>query len=88
LGECEHISLPFSELADGKISWFVYLIRLTKKFSRVQRDAVVEAMGKRGIAKAAHTPAADGVRYKGKKRNGESIRRYTTLAPAPGASRF
>ena len=50
LAECEHISLPLSELADGKITWFVYLIRLTKKFSRAQRDAVVEAMGKRGIA--------------------------------------
>jgi perosamine synthetase len=50
LGGCEHIALPFSELADGKITWFVYLIRLTKKFSRGQRDAVVEAMGKRGIA--------------------------------------
>jgi perosamine synthetase len=50
LSESEHISLPLSKLADGKISWFVYAIRLAERFSRVQRDAIVEAMGKRGIA--------------------------------------
>jgi perosamine synthetase len=50
LGECGHISLPLSGLADGKISWFVYVIGLAEKFSRVQRDAMVEALGRRGIA--------------------------------------
>jgi len=47
---CQQILLPLSELADGRISWFVYVIRLAKEFSYAQRDAVVEAMGKRGIA--------------------------------------
>jgi perosamine synthetase len=42
--------LPLSQFADGRISWFVYVIRLAEKFSRAQRDAIVETMGKRGIA--------------------------------------
>jgi len=50
LATCSEFVLPLSQLADGKISWFVYVIRLAEKFSRVQRDAIVEAMGKRGIA--------------------------------------
>jgi perosamine synthetase len=44
------ILLPLPDLADGRISWFVYVIQLAKEFSRAQRDAVVEAMKKRGIA--------------------------------------
>jgi perosamine synthetase len=44
------ILLPLPDLADGRISWFVYVIQLAKEFSRAQRDAVVEAMRKRGIA--------------------------------------
>jgi perosamine synthetase len=50
LRACGQILLPFSELADGRISWFVYAIRLAKEFSCAQRDAVVQAMRKRGIA--------------------------------------
>jgi perosamine synthetase len=46
--------LPLSQFAEGKISWFVYVIRLAEKFSRAQRDAIVEAMGKQGIACARY----------------------------------
>ena len=46
--------LPLSQIADGKISWFVYVIRLAEKFSRAKRDAIVETMGKRGIACARY----------------------------------
>ena len=42
--------LPISQFADSKISWFVYVIRLAEKFSRTQRDAILEMMGRRGIA--------------------------------------
>jgi dTDP-4-amino-4,6-dideoxygalactose transaminase len=44
LRACRQILLPPSELADGRISWFVYAIRLAKEFSCAQRDAVVQAL--------------------------------------------
>jgi perosamine synthetase len=34
----------------GRISWFVYPIRLTKEFTRADRDAVCSSMLRRGIA--------------------------------------
>jgi perosamine synthetase len=36
--------------AVGRISWFVYPIRLTKEFIRADRDKVCESMLRRGIA--------------------------------------
>ncbi len=50
LAACGELLLPLSQLADGKISWFVYVIRLAEKFSRAQRDAILEAMSHQGIA--------------------------------------
>ncbi len=43
------ILLPLWDFPDGKISWFVYVIRLADHFSRQQRDAVVDAMAKSEI---------------------------------------
>jgi perosamine synthetase len=54
LAACTELVLPLSQFAYGKISWFVYVIRLAEKFSRAQRDAIVETMGKRGIACARY----------------------------------
>jgi perosamine synthetase len=34
----------------GRISWFVYPIRLTKEFARADRDRICESMGHKGIA--------------------------------------
>ena len=44
-----HIELPPAEADDGKISWFVFVVRLAKEFQGARRDAVVAAMQERGI---------------------------------------
>jgi perosamine synthetase len=44
LARCKEIVLPTSELPQGKISWFVYVIRLSESFTRVQRDAILKMM--------------------------------------------
>ena len=47
---CTDLTLPLLDLADGKISWFVYVVRLAARFSRAQRDRIIAAMAERGIA--------------------------------------
>lgn len=42
--------LPLTEIADGRISWFVYVIRLSDSFTRHDRDRIVSDLHKRGIA--------------------------------------
>ena len=50
LGDLPGLTLPPVELADSRISWFVYVVRLTSHPDRAQRDAVVTLLQKRGIA--------------------------------------
>jgi perosamine synthetase len=33
----------------NKLSWFVYVVKLSKKFSGIKRDKIIKEMGKRGI---------------------------------------
>ena len=40
LENCTNVMLPPASVPHGRISWFVYVIRLHKKFTRGQRDAV------------------------------------------------
>lgn len=41
--------LPPLELRDARISWFVYVVRLSERFGREQRDAIARALQARGI---------------------------------------
>jgi perosamine synthetase len=44
------LNLPPSTLPDRKISWFVYVVRLSSRFNEVHRDWIVNEMKSRGIA--------------------------------------
>ena len=44
-----HLILPDIEFPNGRISWFVYVIRLNENFTRQQRDFVWREMQKSGI---------------------------------------
>jgi perosamine synthetase len=41
--------LPSLAVAGGRVSWFVYVVRLGERFTRAQRDRVVLEMRERGI---------------------------------------
>jgi perosamine synthetase len=41
--------LPENEIPGGKISWFVYVVRLDENFTRAQRDSIIGEMQKKGI---------------------------------------
>jgi perosamine synthetase len=43
------LRLPSLSVPNRRISWFVYVVRLTRDFSQCQRDWIVEAMNARGI---------------------------------------
>jgi perosamine synthetase len=42
LGNCTDVVLPPAYVPQGRISWFVYVVRLHERFTRAQRDAVLE----------------------------------------------
>ena len=44
-----HLVLPDIEFPNGRISWFVYVVRLQSHFTRAQRDAIVVEMNRAGI---------------------------------------
>lgn len=50
LADVPGLVLPPLELAGSRISWFVYVVRLSDQFSREQRDAVVRMLQGRGIS--------------------------------------
>jgi perosamine synthetase len=50
LGHEPELRLPLMTLPDGKISWFVYVIRLGGRFNEIHRDRIVNEMKLRGIA--------------------------------------
>ncbi len=49
LKSCRNLILPELTVKDGKISWFVFVVRLREKYSRHERDLVVAEMQRRGI---------------------------------------
>jgi perosamine synthetase len=49
-----HIAAPPARAEGGRISWFVYVVRLAKQFQGARRDAVVAAMHARGIGCARY----------------------------------
>ena len=50
LAKLEGVIPPPTTSALGRISWFVYVVRLSHEFTRSDRDRICRAMGKRGIA--------------------------------------
>ena len=49
LKENSHLILPDIKFSNGRISWFVYVIRLNENFTKNQRNFVVNEMQKNGI---------------------------------------
>ena len=43
------LKLPLQEVPGGRISWFVYVVRLGDRFTQQQRDWIWKEMGSRGI---------------------------------------
>jgi len=46
----ENLRLPPLEVPRRKLSWFVYVVRLSGSFSQIHRDWIMNAMHRRGIA--------------------------------------
>lgn len=49
LSEISEVVVPYVSPDTTKMSWFVYVIRLTDKFSKFERDHIIEELGKRDI---------------------------------------
>ena len=48
LGEFSEVEIPY--VSSGvKMSWFVYVVRLSKKYSQRERDKIIKAMARSGI---------------------------------------
>ncbi len=50
LAERTNLILPQSNLSDSRISWFVYVVRLSEEYSQVDRDSVMRQLAATGIA--------------------------------------
>jgi perosamine synthetase len=44
-----HLVLPEIDFTGGRVSWFVYVVRLKENFTRAQRDSIVTRMNRSGI---------------------------------------
>ncbi|MGA9507193.1 MAG: DegT/DnrJ/EryC1/StrS family aminotransferase [Candidatus Sulfotelmatobacter sp.] len=42
LANCPDVELPPASVPEGRISWFVYVVRLHERFSRVERDTILK----------------------------------------------
>ena len=49
LAQNQHLILPEINLLNGRISWFVYVVRLKDNFTRARRDSIVAEMNRAGI---------------------------------------
>jgi perosamine synthetase len=49
LKENQNLRLPALALPNRRISWFVYVVRLSEKYSQLHRDGIVREMNRRGI---------------------------------------
>lgn len=49
LGRRPEFKLPLLDISSGRISWFVYVIRLGMQFTQLDRDWIVREMHSRGI---------------------------------------
>ncbi len=44
-----HLVLPEIDFPRGRVSWFVYVVRLNENYTRAQRDSIIVEMNRRGI---------------------------------------
>ena len=44
-----HLITPEIDFPNGRVSWFVYVVRLRENFTRIQRDSIVSQMNQAGI---------------------------------------
>jgi perosamine synthetase len=51
-----HVIVPELQILEGRVSWFVYVVRLSDAFRHEERDRVVERMMERGIACGRYFP--------------------------------
>ena len=49
-----NLLLPEGDTAEGRVSWFVYVVRLAARFQRSDRDAILRALAERGIGCARY----------------------------------
>lgn len=49
LGNVKELRLPFIDPAVDRMSWFVYVVRLSEEFSRSERDSIVQRLNRAGI---------------------------------------
>jgi len=49
LSDIEEVITPYVSPDTTRMSWFVYVIRLADKFSKFERNHIIEELGKRGI---------------------------------------
>lgn len=49
LSEIEEIVVPYVNSQTTRMSWFVYVVRLSDRFSKEERDLIIDRLGKRGI---------------------------------------
>jgi perosamine synthetase len=49
LADVTTLILPSTDLTDGRVSWFVYVLRLREQFSQDQRDAIARILQQRGV---------------------------------------
>jgi len=49
LRDCRNLRLPLLKVAQRRISWFVYVVRLADPFSEMHRDWILQEMNSRGI---------------------------------------
>ncbi len=57
LGSCPDAVLPLRTVAEGRISWFAFVVRLSEKFPRTARDQVMRSLTAAGIGCRAYFPA-------------------------------
>ncbi len=49
LSNIEEIEIPYVSPETTRMSWFVYVVKLSEKFSKMQRDMLISELGKAGI---------------------------------------
>lgn len=49
LGQISSVQLPLQEFSEGRVSWFVYVVRLTEGIVANQREAIIGKLAERGI---------------------------------------
>ncbi len=87
LQRSDGLVLPGLELAGGRLSWFVYVVRLHQRFGEAVRDEIVERLMKEGIACARYfgpihrQPAYSGVEVRNPLPVTEAVSQRTIALP-------